>query len=94
MTHIPAGRYVVGGSITNNDFIEAYGAFGTGYTLSEDVNNLYIYFPNYYGFENIEDEEVRLETALILTNVLINCGIGPISETEYQQTEMLTCSGE
>jgi hypothetical protein len=92
MTHIPAGNYVVAASITNNGFTEYYGAFGTGFALGEDVDSIYIYIPNYYGFNSIEDYEARLEKTYALTSVLENCGIYPIRDTEYTQTSMLTCS--
>jgi hypothetical protein len=88
MTQIPADDYIVGGSITDSESTKLYGSFGTTYTLTESAQNMYIYFPVMYGFENIQSETERIMTTLTLSSVLNSCGIGPILDKPFEQKEM------
>lgn len=77
---IPAGSYMVGMNLMEG--IKNLGGFVTEYNLEEDIDGgtLYIFLPRVEGFEEIEDPSQRAEALTTLTNILIHCGIHPISK--------------
>ncbi|MCX6814164.1 MAG: hypothetical protein NTY20_00720 [Candidatus Aenigmarchaeota archaeon] len=81
---MPAGYYVIGGTLLSKG--NELGAFIINYTLSEglDGKDLYIYLPNELGYQGITDTAQKAGATVTLTNVLIKCGLGPVSLSEIK----------
>ena len=87
LSMLPAGNYYVAATLSSNDFSQVLGAMGIPFTTTEDTGTLHVYIPTSPSITSITDElEFRLK-AIELSRVLYECGIGPVSETEYVQEE-------
>lgn len=89
----PASYYVAGMLLDSETFASSYGGFAAEFTLREDMDghDLYIYLPYVFGFDSL-DTNTSLRTIVSMTNLLEECGIGPISETEVDTDAVLPCS--
>jgi hypothetical protein len=84
---IPAGGYYISGTLSSPDFLKILGAFGYSFTITEDLDgrNLHVYIPTTPTLSSITNEvEQRLKVAE-LSQALYECGIGPVTDTEYIQ---------
>jgi hypothetical protein len=81
---MPAGYYVIGGTLLSKG--TELGSFLINYTLSEslDGKDVYIYLPDELGYQSITDAGQKAGATITLTNVLIKCGLGPISLSEVK----------
>ncbi len=81
---MPAGYYVIGGTLLSKG--NELGSFIINYTLSEglDGKDLYIYLPDELGYQSLTDSGQKAGATVTLTNVLIKCGLGPISLSEIK----------
>ncbi|MCJ7816341.1 MAG: hypothetical protein MUP55_00655 [Candidatus Aenigmarchaeota archaeon] len=81
---MPAGYYVIGGTLLSKG--NEFGAFIINYTLSEslDGKDLYVYLPDELGYSLISDPAQKAGATVTLTNVLIKCGLGPVSLSEIK----------
>ena len=84
---VPAGDYYVIASLASMDFQSVHGGLVYYYTLEEGTNELHIYIPSTYDFNSIATTEEQLEKISELSQVLEECGIGPVTETSYTQEE-------
>lgn len=88
VSNIPEGNYYIAAIISDDRGI--IGSFGADYTITND-DQLYMYIPKFIGLADL-DGEPRLRKIHELTNVMINCGIGPIRASEFQQTQACVTS--
>jgi len=81
---MPAGYYVIGGTLLSKG--TELGAFIINYSLSEslDGKDLYIYLPDELGYQSLTDSAQKAGATVTLTNVLIKCGLGPLSLSEIK----------
>jgi hypothetical protein len=81
---MPAGYYVIGGTLLSKG--NELGAFIINYSLSEslDGKDMYIYLPNELGYQGLTDPGQKAGATVTLTNVLIKCGLGPVSLSEIK----------
>ena len=81
---MPAGYYVIGGSLLSKG--NELGSFLINYSLSEslDGKDLYIYLPDELGYQSLTDSSQKAGATVTLTNVLIKCGLGPVSLSEVK----------
>ena len=81
---MPAGYYVIAGTLLSQG--SELGSFILDYNLPEslDGNDVYIYLPNELSFKQITDSAEKAQATMTLTNVLIKCGLGPVSASEVK----------
>jgi hypothetical protein len=81
---MPAGYYVIAGTLISQ--VDELGAFLIDYNIMEslDGKDVYIYLPNELGYKQITDSVQKAEATVALTNVLIKCGLGPVSTSEVK----------
>lgn len=84
---VPSGGYYVSATLASLDFQSMHGSLAYHYTITEDLDELHIYIPTTYGFSSLATQEEQLEKIADLSEVLENCGIGPVTGTEYIQEE-------
>ncbi len=84
---IPSGGYYVSGTLFSSDFQTLHGAFGYPYTITEDTDTLHIYIPTTLSLSSITDEVEQRLKIVELSQVLEECGIGPVTDTAYIQEE-------
>jgi len=82
---IPAGTYYVSGTLSSPDFQTLHGAFTYIYTISEDTDTMHIYIPTASSLDSITDDTERMLKIGELSQVLDECGIGPVTDTAYIQ---------
>jgi len=89
---VPSGSYILNGALTNQVMTALYGGFSVniGITDSMDGKDIYIYLPYSYAYSRLTDRTSKINGGLLLTNMLVSCGIGPVAGTEY--TGALPCS--
>ena len=84
---IPAGTYYVSGTLSSPDFQTLHGAFTYIYTIAEDTDTIHIYIPTASSIDPITDDTERMLKIGELSQVLDECGIGPVTDTAYTQEE-------
>jgi hypothetical protein len=93
INRIPAGDYVISATL-NDDFNEVGGFALPGYyTLEEglDGGDLYIYLPYSQDYSQISDQTDRATEMIRLTNLMIECGLGPVSDTRIDHENYAGC---
>ncbi len=84
---VPSGEHYVTAVLYSNDFMSINGAMADTHAISEGTTELHIYVPTHPGLNSIQDEVEQRLRVLELTEVLGECGIGPVSEEPYEQEE-------
>jgi hypothetical protein len=84
---MPAGMYYASGTLSSPDFQTLHGAFIYSYEIPEglDLGNLHIYMPTTSALDSITDDTQRMLKIGELSQVLEECGIGPVTSTAYIQ---------
>jgi hypothetical protein len=77
---MPAGTWSIT-AVIMQDFVQK-GAFVSGFTIPEGTTKLYIYVP--YIIYWPQDKESQTWAALAMNNILLKCGIGPVSLTPVE----------
>jgi hypothetical protein len=93
INRIPAGDYVISATLSD-DFNEVGGISLPGYyTLGEglDGGDLYIYLPYSQEYSQISDEGSRATELARLTNLMVECGLGPISDIPIDHENYAGC---
>ncbi|MFH1978232.1 MAG: hypothetical protein ABIJ92_02820 [Candidatus Aenigmatarchaeota archaeon] len=86
VSHLVEDNYLVAGVLTESDSTRMLGGFGDEYTLTASDKNLYIYIPIMVGIDSL-DEEGKALSAFIMSSILRQCGIGPVRNSKFIQTE-------
>jgi hypothetical protein len=84
---IPPGGYYVSGTLLSSDFQTIHGAFGYPYIITEDTDTLHIYIPTTPTLNSITGEVEQKLKVVELSQILEECGIGPVTDTAYVQEE-------
>jgi hypothetical protein len=93
ITRIPAGDYLISATL-RDDFNEVGGIALPGhYSLGEalDGGDLYVYLPYSQDYLQISDEVDRATEMVRLTNLMMDCGLGPITETQVDHENYAGC---
>ena len=80
ITEMCPGAYNLGVTLSNTELTERYGALYGVLELEEAAANMHVYIPTFYGFQALTDDEAY-QVGTILTNVLRQCNISPLSYT-------------
>jgi hypothetical protein len=82
---IPAGAYYITGTLTSSNFGVLEGAFGYPFLVTEDLDgqDLHVYIPTTIALNSIKDEVAQRQKVVELTRVMHECGMGPMTSTEY-----------
>lgn len=78
---LPPGDYYLGGILSSQDLVSLYGGFNQEITLAEDTKSLHLYIPYSEGFSQMTDNNTIMQSAAVLSRILRNCSVGPVSET-------------
>ncbi len=83
---LPAGNYIIQGSLVEQDTVKALGSFITTFELMESHagKDIHIYLPYTFGYAGLQTDEERYLASLELTALLDACGIGAIREAELE----------
>jgi len=84
VSHIPVGDYYTSAVVSDEFGLRS--AMSTPYTISTTDDKLYVYIPKSADLNDLDDEQALLKIHA-LSRVLINCGIGPVMTTKYNQLE-------
>lgn len=86
-------RYRAVATMYNPEITVSYGSAIGNLELREDMDGkeLYVYIPHSLEFQNAQDAATKAELAALLTMMLKQCGIGPMSEKEIDLEDRLPC---
>ena len=76
---LPVGDYYMSAMLNSPDLLTSYGAFEQDITLSEETKSLHLYIPYMEGFSQLQDNTTIMYASTLLTKVLQNCSVGPVS---------------
>ncbi|RLJ05165.1 MAG: hypothetical protein DRP18_03715 [Candidatus Aenigmatarchaeota archaeon] len=82
ISNIPPGSYLIGANLMEGS--KALGGFITTFNITEDLDekSLYVFLPNILEYNEIEDVSDKAEATATLTNILLACGIKPVSDSK------------
>ena len=82
ISNIPPGSYLIGANLMEGS--KALGGFITTFNITEDLDekSLYAFLPNILEYNEIEDVSDKAEATATLTNILLACGIKPVSDSK------------
>jgi hypothetical protein len=95
LVEIPEGTYLISGMLTDTvgDKVSVQSQFLYRFEVGPDIKYLYIYLPKMGGFGFTEEENPTIikmmPLAVELSNVLKECGIGPVSTEKFTLTKAL-----
>jgi hypothetical protein len=87
---IPTDVYIASGLLMDNALTTVYGGFTTVVMLTDDTDELNVYLPTTTEFTKLTDQNQIQFATIILSSVLDNCDIGPVSQTPAD-TDQLPC---
>ncbi len=94
LTQVPAGEYSLLAVLMDDEFRQAFGQVELLYDFSEDLEELNVYVPTNYQFSQLsqaEDLEELTDKGFAFTEMMEQCGIGPVSEAPVDDDETIPC---